>query len=487
MDVVPECAGCRQRDQMIAALQAQVALLQAQCDTLRGQVADLTAEVASLKRKLDERPLPPRGPSPMPPAPPKKRTGKRPGGQPGHPPHLKQLLPVDKVDEIVPHRPSECTRCTAALPAEAGPSDPPPLRHQVAELPMRLVRVTEHQVHARTCPECGLLNRAVLPDAIRRHSCGPRLTAAAGYLVGSHGVSKRGVEEIFSDLFEAPISLGTVANLERELSDALAPAHAEAIEAVRQADVKHLDETGWKQAGRKRWLWLAATTRVAVFLVDRMRNFVALRKLLGPTLLGILCSDRWCVYDEYPSIQRQLCWAHLKRNFEKLLEKATPGSTRAKVAEAALDLQRRVFEAWHLFRGGGQGGTRKRLDEDVAPLMLAFLEVLQVGERSKDAKLKRFCARLLGLYPALWTFVAIDGVEPTNNHAERVLRRAVLWRRRSFGCHSEGGCRFVERIATTVQSLRLQSRSVLAFLHETLHAHRTGASQPSLLPLMPGA
>jgi transposase len=483
MDVVPECAGCRQRDQIIAALQAQVALLQtqfqAQCDALRVQVADLTAEVASLKRKLDERPLPPRGPSPMPPAPAKKRTGKQPGGQPGHPPHLKELLPIDKVDETIRHLPTQCTRCSAALPADAVPSDPPPLRHQVAELPIRLVRVTEHQAHARTCPDCGLVNRAVLPEAIRRHSCGPRLTAAAGYLVGSHGVSKRGVEEIFSDLFEAPISLGTVSNLERELSDALAPAHAEAIEAVRQADVKHLDETGWKQAGRKRWLWVAATTHLAVFLVDRLRNLVALRKLLGPTFTGILCSDRWCVYDDYPLFQRQLCWAHLKRNFEKLLEKAVPGSTRAQVAQAALDLQRDVFEAWHLFRGGG---TRAQLDDEVAPLMLAFLEALQVGQRSKDAKLKRFCTRLLGQYPALWTFVAIDGVEPTNNHAERVLRRAVLWRRRSFGCHSEGGCRFVERIATTVQSLRLQGRSVLAYLHETLDAHRTGVNTPSLLP-----
>ena len=262
---------------------------------------------------------------------------------------------------------------------------------------------------------------------------------------------------------------------ETEVFDALRTRENQGV----QADVKHLDETGWKQAGRKRWLWVAATTHLAVFLVDRLRNLVALRKLLGPTFTGILCSDRWRVYDDYPLFLRQLCWAHLKRNFEKLLEDAELGSKRAQVAEAALDLQRRVFEAWHLFRGGG---TRKRLDDDVAPLMLAFLEVLHVGLRSKDAKLKRFCARLLSQYPALWTFVAIDGVEPTNNHAERVLRRAVLWRRRSFGCHSEAGCRFVERIATTVQSLRLQGRSVLAFLHDTLAAHRTGASGPSLLP-----
>ena len=149
---------------------------------------------------------------------------------------------------------------------------------------------------------------------------------------------------------------------------------------------KNLDETGWKQAGKKRWLWVAATTHLAVFLIDRLRNIVALRKLLGPTFSGILCSDRWCVYDNCPLLQRQLCWAHLKRNFEKLLER---GGKAAQVAKAALDIQSRVFDFWHLIRGSGD---RAKLDEDIAPLMLAFLQVLQTGLRSRDARLKRFCA-----------------------------------------------------------------------------------------------
>ena len=234
------------------------------------------------------------------------------------------------------------------------------------------------------------------------------------------------------------------------MSAALAPAHQEAVAAVRQAPVKYVDETGWKQAGRKRWLWAAATTTVVVFLIDVFRNVTALRKLLGPTLSGILCSDRWSAYDHVELLKRQVCWAHLKRNWEKMLER---GGKAKIVAASCLSVQKRVFDLWHLFRGGGC--SRAQLDDGMAPLLLHLLEVLQGGLRCRDRKTNRFCARLLRVYPALWTFVVVEGVEPTNNHVERAQRRAVLWRRRSFGCQSAAGCRFVERILTVVQTLRL--------------------------------
>jgi len=458
-----ECPGCRQRDQAIAALQAQIAALQ--------------AEVASLATKLDERPAPPRGPTALPPAPPKKPTGRRRGGQPGHPPHLKQLLPADRVERVVPLVPTTCAGCRAPLPAEPAANDPSPLRHQVAELPELAARITEYQAHARTCPSCGALNRATIPAAVRKHGLGERLTAVLAYLAGAHGVSKRGAEEIARDVFGVAVALGSVANLEREVSAALEPAHRGALEHVRAGPVKHVDETGWKQAGRKRWLWVAATGAVAVFLIDRLRNAVALGKLLGTAIAGVLCSDRWRAYDGHPLERRQVCWAHLRRNFEEHQER---GGKAAAVAAAALEVTRRVFAAWHLYRGGG---PFEPFDAAIASAMLEMLGVLQAGRRSRDARLRRFCARLLEQYPALWTFALAEGVAPTNNHAERVLRRAVLWRRKSFGCQSEAGCRFVERVLTAVQSLRLQGRSVVTFLHESLVAHRAGATAPSLVPV----
>jgi transposase len=155
------------------------------------------------------------------------------------------------------------------------------------------------------------------------------------------------------------------------------------------------------------------------------------------------------------------------------------GGQAKNVAAACLSVQKRVFELWHLFRGGGC--SRRQLDDRMIPLLMELLEVLRTGRRCRDRKTKRFCARLLQVYPALWTFVAMAGVEPTNNHVERAQRRAVLWRRRSFGCHSAAGCRFVERILTVVQTLRLQRRSVLQFLHEAISAHRSCHMGPKLV------
>src|SRR5438067_2680029 len=243
----PVCPGCRERDARIAALEARVA-------ELEGRLNDLTKPR-----------VPPRSRAALPKGPAKKPTGKKPGGQPGHPPHLKELLPPERVKHTVTYLPSACEHCHAALPKQAGPQDPPPVRHQIAELPELAAEITEHQGHARTCPCCGKVTRAAIPQAIRAHSVGPRLTAALSYFAGCHGVSKRGIEEICEAMFQAPIALGTIANLEQEMSAALAPAHQQAVEAVRQAPVKHVDETGWKQAGKKRWLWTAATQTVVAF------------------------------------------------------------------------------------------------------------------------------------------------------------------------------------------------------------------------------
>jgi transposase len=459
-----DCPGCRQRDLRIAELEARLLALE-------GVVRDLQDRLKP--------PTPPRAQEPQPPAPDKKPTGRKPGGQPGHPPHLKQLLPAERVTNVVPFVPAQCGRCRSALPLEAGPLDPPPVRHQVVELPPVVALVTEYQGHSRTCPCCGEITHAPIPAEIRAHSVGPTLTAALAYFAGSHGVSKRGIEEIADQLFDAPIALGTIANLEQETSAALAAIHQEAKAAVAAAAVKNLDETGWKENGKKRWFWAAATAQLAVFAIHPLRNLKAMRHLLGEAMIGILCSDRWCVYDEWPLDRRQLCWAHIKRNVEKHRDR---GGQAEIWAEGFLDLQRRVFEAWHLFRGGG---TRPQLDDRIAPLMIETSLRLEQGERSRDKKLARFCARLRARQIAMWTFATPDGirqgVEPTNNHAERVQRRAVLWRRRSFGCHSADGCRFVERILTVVQSLRLQNRPVLTFLTQAIEAHRGGSAAPTLV------
>jgi len=458
---VPECPGCR-------AAQARIAELEARVLELEGQLRDL---LDKLKPTAPPRPVPD-----LPAAPAKKPTGRKPGAQDGHPAHLKRRLPPERVNHVVRFVPERCRKCAARLPHEAGPNDPAPTWHQCAELPPLAAEITEYQGHYRTCPCCGEVNHAAIPEDIRAHSVGPRLSATLAYLTGSHGMSKRGLEEVAEAVFDAPLAVGTVANLEAEMNAALAGAHREALDAVAAAAVKHVDETGWKERGKKRWLWVAATGTMAAFIISPWRNLKALLRLLGSDFVGILCSDRWRAYDEWPLMRRQVCWAHLKRNWEKLVERG--GKAKA-IGQACLELHRQVFEWWHAYRGGGI--SYRQLDDAMAPLMVALQEVLLAGGRSRDRKLARHCARVLGVSPALWAFLVCAGVEPTNNHAERVLRRAVLWRRRSFGSHSADGCRFVERLLTVVQSLRLQKRSVLAFLQETLCAHRTGTPRPRLV------
>ena len=462
------CPGCLERDERIAALERRVAELEA---LVRDLTARLNTNASNSGTPPSRNPL--NAPKPVT----KKKSKRKPGGQPGHPPYLKQLLPPQRVNRTVPLVPKRCDHCDAPLPPSPQAADPGPTRFQTIELPPVVAHVTEYQGHARTCPCCGKVTRAVIPPDIRAHGVGPRLTAALSYFSGCHGISKRGVEEIAACVFDAPVSLGTVANLEHEVAEALAPAHREAQQAVQGAPVKHADETSWKLAGKLCWLWAAATAQVVAFVIHPKRSAAALATLLGTTVQGILCSDRWHAYNGVPRGQRQVCWAHLKRDFQKVVDRGGPSVA---VGRGGRKLVKKVFAAWHLFVGGQV--TREELKELMAPLIRRMDRVLIEGWFGDDPTVATFCENLLHLDGALWTFVSEEGGEPTNNHVERLLRRAVLWRKRSFGSWSGAGCRFVERILTVVQTRRLQEKNVLDYLHDAVLAHRSGQDCPKLLP-----
>jgi transposase len=463
----PACPGCHERDARLDEHAARIVALEE-------QVRQLTA---LLGRNASNSSLPPSANPPAAPPPViKPKSGQRCGGQPGHPPHLKQLLPPERVSRTIPFVPTHCGHCHRRLPAQPGPDDPEPTRFQIADLPPVRAEVIEYQGHARSCPSCGQLTRHAIPAEHCRHSIGPGLAAAMAYLAGCHQVSKRGIEEVVETLFEVPVALGTVANLEQEVSAALAAAHAEAQRAVQQAAVKHADETGWKKHGKKCWLWVAATPQAAVFVLHAGRGLAALALMLGASISGIVISDRWCAYQHLPAYRRQLCWAHLRRDFQGLIDLGGE----AKEFGLELDLfAEDVFHWWYRVRDGTL--TRSSLRTYIDSQRPWLRDLLARGSVCGCAKTAALCGQLLTLEPALWTFVRQQGVEPTNNHAERVLRKAVLWRKKSFGCVSDGGCRFVERILTVVQTLRLQRRQVWQFLQESIAAHRAHQAAPFLI------
>src|SRR6266851_1187681 len=457
----PTCAGCRELLKRIAELEARLRELESQ-----------------LGRNASNSSIPPSANPPQAPPPVRKKpTGRKPGGQPGHSAHLRVRLPAERLTEPTVHYwPDICEACHDDLPAAPGPDDPEPHWHQVVELPEIPVQVTEYQAHGRTCANCVHVTWAKIPQEIRAHVCGPRLTATMTFLSAVLHASKRGIEEFVETVCRVPIALGTISNLEQEMSGALADAHAQAQKAVQQADAKNVDETGWKQAGQKRWLWGAATAVVVCFIIAPTRGAAGLAALLGKKIKGIISSDRWSVYGQLKLGLRQLCWAHLKRDFQKLVER---GSDAKDIGEMGLDAVDVVFALWHAFRGGGL--SRSQLQREIALVRQTLCEWLNLGCACKDSKAAAFCANVLAVEPALWTFIRKEGVEPTNNHIERLLRPGVLWRKNAFGCHSEAGCRFVERMLTVVQTLRLQKRPVLEFLYESLLAHRHAQKAPPLL------
>ena len=461
------CPQCVQLAKLVQTLQSQV-------EELKSKIRDLEAR---LNTHSGNSSLPPSAnPPSAPKAPRKPPSGRNPGGQPGHPGHSRVRLPPERLTRVVHHIPATCEHCHACLCPQPGPNDPAATWFQVAELPPIVAEITEHQAHGRHCAGCGHLTRATIPAQVVAHGFGPKLSAAIVFLSGRCHGSKRVVVEIVQTLFNVPICVGSVCNIQAEASDVLAPAHAQAEQAVREAPAKNADETGWSLAGKLCWLWMAATQSVAFFKICNGRGRVSLRELLGQAPQGVLSSDRWGAYNIVDLAMRQLCWAHLKRDFQKWLDRGGDGLA---IGQAGLQAVKRLFELWRDFRQGvlDRPGVREQLEPPCTELHAA----LEAGTHCADKKVRRFCRNLLDAYPALWTFARVQDVEPTNNHAERTLRLAVVWRKICFGSHSVAGCRFAERILTVVQTLRLQNRNVINYLEQSIAAARNGQPIPALV------
>jgi len=446
--------------------------------TLLQTVDQLQHRVAELEERLNQNSRnssnpPSADPPHTPPGPKRTPSGRTAGGQPGHRGQTRSFKPLDQVQRVVDLRPAQCGHCGALLLGD----DPQPQRHQVTEVPRIEPHVTEYRRHTLTCLACGTPTAAAWPDDMPTGDFGPRLQATVGYLSGRMGMSQRDITETLETLLHTEVSLGSIPTLETAVSEALAQPVQAAQAYVQDQPVANVDETGWYERANRAWLWVAATPLVSVFLVLATRGAQSARQLLGEAFPGIVGSDRWSAYNWLDPAHRQLCWAHLKRDFQKLVDR---GGESKPLGEALLEHIAQIFRLWARVRDG----TWSRLDfqTDIQPIRLGVHTLLEEGTRLAQTQTRRTCANLLKLEGALWTFVNVEGVEPTNNHAERCLRRAVLWRRRSFGTQSESGSRFVERVLTTVTSLRQQKRDALDYLTEACAAANHDQAAPSLLP-----
>ena len=443
------------------------------------RIVQLEARVEKLERQLAKN----SGNSSRPPSsdPPRRapehgkdRSGRKPGGQPGHEGHGRPLLPAWAVDDLIDHWPGRC-KCGHSFSESERVAVGEPARHQVEELPAIAVRVLEHRCQRVRCPGCGARRTGQLPRQVAASHLGPRLQAAIATLSVRNRVSRRDSVELVEELFQARLSTGTVDAVLGRVGDALAEPHQDLLHAVRASGRLNVDETGWRLQGSQRSLWGAFTDELAFFKVAPDRHEDHAKMLLADTK-AIITSDRWWAYSHLPLARRQVCWAHLRRDFTAHAEGL---AVEKEFGQLGLHVCERLFWAWEVFQHtSDQRGLKRQiatLRGELKPALKRF-----AGKSPRNKYCRGMARNLLKLWPALWTFAAVPGVAPTNNHAERSLRGAVIYRKLSLGSQSEEGEQRVARLLSASITCRLQRRSLHAYLIDLLSAHARGDPVPLL-------
>lgn len=450
-----------------------------QIGRLEQRVARQDERIAQLERRLNRSSrnssVPPSvDPPSSPPRRSKGPSGRKPGAQLGHQGYGRGLLGAWAVDEVVEYWPERCGCGHVFCEAELCP-DGEPARHQVEELPELTVRVTEHRTQRVCCPECGERARAELPDGVAATVFGPRLAAAITTLSVRNRVSRRDVVELGGELFGARLSTGSVDAMLTRASQALEESYEDLLGRVRAAGALNADETGWRTRGERRALWGLFTSRHAFFQVAPSRHEDHAKSLLAGTR-AIVTSDRWWAYRSLPLRRRQLCWSHLKRDFAAHAEGL---AAEKEFGEHGLALSQQVFRAWETFT---HTHDRHQLQSTITQLARTYKPIIHnyATKRPCNKRCRGMARNLIKAWPALWTFATHDGVQPTNNHAERALRGAVIYRKLSLGSQSAGGERRIERLLSAHTTCRLQHRSLHAYLTELLTAHARGEPPPLL-------
>jgi transposase len=446
---------------------------------LEARVARQDERIAQLERRLNRssknssQPPSADGPS-APRRPSKDSSGRSQGAQPGHEGKGRLLLPAWALDEVIEHWPERCSCGHVFAASEHVPSGEP-VRRQVEELPVITVKVTEHRVQRVRCPGCGEHTRGQFPAEATSSAFGPRLQAAIATLSVRNRISRRDVVELSEQLFSSRISTGTVEAILTRTGQALSEPHADLLQRLRSSSAVNMDETGWRTAGQRRALWGVFDDRHAYLHVAADRHEDHARELLADTD-AIVTSDRWWAYSHLPLRRRQLCWAHLKRDFAAHAEGL---SSEREFGERGLELCDRVFWAWEVFKHTADRPalqlTVRRLQREYKPIIRGY-----AAKRSRNRHCRGMARNLLKAWPALWTFAKHPGVQPTNNHAERALRSAVIYRKLSLGSQSQAGELRTARLLSAHTTCRLQRRSLFVYLTQALSASARGDPVPLL-------
>lgn len=447
---------------------------------LYGRIAVLEAKVEELQARLDQNSQnshKPPSSDKFNPRPKKEKTGKPKGGKPGHPAHFRALVDPERVDTTVPLFPERCKDCDRSLRNATVVGEA--TRHQVTELPIVRAIITEYQLHRCACRHCGAVTRATLPEGVPNVGFGARFTAFVALLVGRFRLSRREASQLVGSLTDTTISPAGVVKLCARATDALEAPYQAIAETVRASSVVYVDETSNRRAGKKTWLWVAVSETATIFHQADSRARKERHALLGIDFKGTIMSDRYSAYKDLDIYDRAVCHAHLKRDLVALIER---GGRIGHIAGLVRAEQRRMFKLYWARENGEM--DHHTVQVKLRPLKARLIRWLRQGKASRHRRGKALFTDMWKLFPALFAFVEVTGIEGTNSRAERALRPAVIWRKTCFGTQSEQGDRFVERMLSVAATCTQRSQNLFHFLCDAVEAHFKGA-QAALAPVTP--
>lgn len=461
-------------------------LLKEMTPGVRAFVETLLATIAEQQKRIDElerrvgmnsgnSSMPPSsdGPQQQPAKSQKPKSKRKRGGQFGHPKRTRLLIPTEECDHVEHHRPTACTECGMQLSGD----DPDPQRHQVTDLPPVKPIVTEHQIHTLECPDCGCRSRGQLPADVPRGAFGPGVVAVVALLTSLGRLSQRMIASLLRDLFSLEVADGQISRLQSIGRKALQAGHDAIAADVRESAVLNIDETGWRQNGRKAWLWTVVGRFSTLFAVCTSRAREELHALLGEDFGGIVVSDRYSAYNHLDDDRRQFCWAHLLRDFQAMIDR---GGSSADAGSRLKSFGQELIHHWNRLQDGTT--QRSTFDRHFSELRDEILEALLDGSQCDHSKTAETCRRLSNECSSLFVFVNHHGVSPTNNAAEQALRKSVIFRKLSFGTEANTGSRNLTVIMSVTETCRRLGRRPLDYITAAVDAAFNNKPAPKLLP-----
>ena len=392
--------------------------------------------------------------------------GRKRGAQPGHKGHSRAVLDEGQVDRLVDCKPAAVCECGGPVELACQPQ-----RHQVFEVPPMRAQVDEYRLYSGRCACCGKAHKGVLPVGVPRGQLGPRALSLVGVLGTRYHLTQRKIGNLLDQLMGLRFSVGAISQAHGKVAGALKAPVAEAAASLAQAPALWMDETHYPREGAGNWVWAAVQPLLAVFGVYPSRARYVILDFIGEQCAAVVTTDRYAAYAFMDPERRQVCWAHLLRDFNRIGQRS---GLAGQIGRRLLGLGFVMFRR----RENGQ-----LAGHNLTGLQRRVRATLERGEQQgRCSRTANTCANILKLWPALWTFTTNTALAPTNNAAEQALRSLVLKRKISGPTRSLRGDQFLARGFTAHESCLRQGVDLWKFMHEAVTAFIANTTPPSLVP-----